>query len=89
VHFHDLGEPSEARDWCDITDEIVVELFEERRVCRVYKLAIRSVYPSAGERTTASVPMLLLPPGRFSMMNCWPSRSDSRCPKPHAERARG
>src|SRR5436190_11514626 len=33
----------------------------------------RSVYPSAGARTTASVPILLPPPGRFSMMNGWPS----------------
>ena len=27
------------------------------------------VYPSAGARTAASVPTLLLPPGRFSMKN--------------------
>jgi hypothetical protein len=42
VHFHDQGEPSEARDWCDITDEIVVELFEERRVCRRLQIGHKS-----------------------------------------------
>src|SRR5262245_26653785 len=26
------------------------------------------------------VPILLAAPGRFSMTNCWPSRSDSHCP---------
>jgi hypothetical protein len=35
---------------------------------------------TAGARTTASVPMLVPPPGRFSMTNGWPSRSDSHCP---------
>ena len=39
-----------------------------------------SVWPSAGARTTASVPILLPPPGRFSTMKVWPSRSDSHCP---------
>src|SRR5262245_4013461 len=41
------------------------------------ELTMRSVYPSAGARTTASVPMLLPLPGRFSTTNCWPSRSES------------
>src|SRR6516162_7885705 len=41
---------------------------------------ISSVYPSAGARTTASVAILLLAPGRFSMTNDWPSRSDSHWP---------
>jgi hypothetical protein len=39
--------------------------------------ARRSIYPSAGARTTASVPILVAAPVRFSMTNCRPSRSDS------------
>jgi hypothetical protein len=39
-----------------------------------------SVYPSAGACTTASTAILPLPPVRFSMRNCRPSRSDSNCP---------
>src|SRR5262245_28946751 len=31
-------------------------------------------------RTTASVARLRAAPGRFSMTNCWPSRSDRGCP---------
>ena len=34
----------------------------------------------AADRTTASVPILLPAPGRFSMRNGWPRRSDSHCP---------
>src|SRR6516165_10617676 len=39
-----------------------------------------SVWPSGGARTTASVPILLPAPGRSSMTNGWPRRSDSHCP---------
>src|SRR5215471_16415099 len=42
--------------------------------------AMTNVWPSGGARTTASVPMLPPAPGLFSMMNCWPNRSDSRWP---------
>ena len=39
-----------------------------------------SVYPSGAAFATASMPIVPpAPPGRFSMMNCWPSRSDMRC----------
>src|SRR5882672_3223627 len=31
-----------------------------------------SVWPSAGERATSSVPMMVLPPGRFSTTTVWP-----------------
>src|SRR5262249_61378029 len=37
----------------------------------------RSVYPSAGARTTASVPRLVAAPVLFSTTNGWPSRSDT------------
>jgi hypothetical protein len=38
-------------------------------------LAQSSVLPSAGERATASVAMMPLPPTRFSTTNCWPNAS--------------
>src|SRR6267378_5739293 len=31
-----------------------------------------SVWPSVGERATSSVPMMVLPPGRFSTTTVWP-----------------
>src|SRR6185295_10880778 len=37
-------------------------------------LAISSVYPSGLERTAASVPRLVLAPGRLSTTNGWPRR---------------
>ena len=47
----------------------------------------RSVWPSAGERTTASAPMIVLPPGRFSMTTDWP-RLFARCsPSRRADRS--
>ena len=41
---------------------------------------IRSVYPSAGALTTASVPILPALPGLFSTRNSFPRRSDSHWP---------
>src|SRR5262249_33927926 len=40
----------------------------------------RSVYPSAGARTTTSVPILVAAPGGFSIKKGGPSRSDSHGP---------
>src|SRR5262249_12664849 len=34
VHLHDMGHAYDARDWRNITDEIVVEFLEQRRVDR-------------------------------------------------------
>ena len=67
-----------ARHRRDVADEIEIELVVERRVDRVadvdqeQRIAVR-----LGARTTASVAILLPAPGRFSMTNGWPSRSDS------------
>jgi hypothetical protein len=33
-----------------------------------------------GARTTASVPIFPPAPGRFSITNCWPTRSDNYWP---------
>jgi hypothetical protein len=68
-----------ARNRRDVADEIVVELFVERRVDRTLNRRQKERYPSAGELTTASMAMLPAPPGRFSTMKGWPSRSDSHC----------
>src|SRR6266581_6826484 len=34
VHLHDMGHADDASDRCDVTDEIVVEFFKQRRVDR-------------------------------------------------------
>src|SRR5215470_13226085 len=38
------------------------------------------VYPSGGELSAAAMPMFPPAPTLFSMMNCWPRRSDRYCP---------
>src|SRR5215510_12065352 len=35
IYLHDIAEPSDARDWYDVAQEIVVELFIERCVNRI------------------------------------------------------
>src|SRR5262245_21766227 len=42
-----------------------------------FRVTARSVYPSAAALATTSVAILLAAPGRLSMTNGWPSRSDS------------
>src|SRR5712691_909363 len=79
MHLHAVILVADARDRRDVADKIVFELFIQRRVDRVWRPAWSSVYPSADASTTASVAMLPPAPGRFSMMNCWPKRSDSHC----------
>jgi hypothetical protein len=41
------------------------------------RASMSSVAALADARTTASVPMLVPPPGLLSITNWWPSRSDS------------
>ena len=70
MHHHDIGDADDAGDRRDVADEVEIELVVERRIdCVVMQLTNRSVWPSGGARTTASVAMLVPPPGRFSMMN--------------------
>ena len=80
IHHHDIGRADDAGDRRDVADEIEIELVVERRVDRVRRTDQQQRIAVGGARTTASVPILLPAPGRFSMMNCWPSRSDSHCP---------
>src|SRR5262249_20651837 len=40
---------------------------------RKVKPTMPTVWPSAGERATASVPMIVFAPGRFSTTTPWPS----------------
>jgi hypothetical protein len=69
------------RDRRDVANEIEIELVVERRVGRVVAPDHEQRVSVCGRaRTTASVPMLLPAPGRFSMMNGWPSRSESHWP---------
>src|SRR5262245_1218716 len=73
---HGLGLLRDARNRGDIVDEIEIELLAERGVDCVR----RADEKSGGARTTASVAILVPVPGRFSMTNGWPIRSDSHCP---------
>src|SRR5262249_34725 len=75
VHLDGKGLASNARDRRDVADEIEIELVVEGGVDRVHESGHKE-----GAFTTISVPILLAAPGRFSMTNCWPSRSDSHCP---------
>ena len=77
VDHHDEGTADDARDRRDVADEIVIEFLVERRVDRVADRPRGAYSRPAGALTTASVPILLPAPGRFSMTNGWPSRSDS------------
>jgi hypothetical protein len=68
-----LGYAYHARNRRDVADEIEIELAEQRRVARVRKTSQKK----RGAVTTAWVAMFVPAPGRFSMTNGWPRRSDS------------
>src|SRR6516164_3729617 len=77
IYHHDVGATANARDRRDVADEIKIEVRIECGVDRVTRhdrheqcVAVRWA------RTTTSVPILPLAPGRFSTMKCWPRRSD-------------
>src|ERR1700730_8055516 len=80
VREHDLRLPGDARNWRDIADEIEIELSVEagidcvRRPDQKERIAVRGAF------TTAWVAILVPAPGRFSITNGWPRRSDSHCP---------
>src|SRR6516162_2861487 len=81
MHHHYVGHAEDACDRHDVAEEIVIELaFEERRIDRARRAEQQERMTSAGARTTASVPIVVDAPGRFSITNCWPRRSDSQCP---------
>src|SRR5262245_15784927 len=73
MHHHDIGHAHDACDRRDVAEEIVA-------LIALGVPTSRSVYPSAGARTTASVPIIVDAPGRFSITNCWPRRSESHWP---------
>src|SRR6516162_8736121 len=81
MHHHYVGHAEDACDRHDVAEEIVIELaFEERRIDRARRAEQQERITSAGARTTASVPIVVDAPGRFSITNCWPRRSERHCP---------
>src|SRR5215472_17079922 len=71
---------SNARDRRDVADEIEIELVVEGGVDRVHSNASEKRIAVGGRTYNGLGATLLAAPGRFSMTNCWPSRSDSHCP---------
>src|SRR5262245_66167438 len=75
IRHHELGHASDACDRRDVTVEIETKLFVQRSVDRVCasdqedRVAIRG---RTNDRLGSD-----LPPGRLSITNGWPSRSDS------------
>src|SRR5262245_51878808 len=80
MHLHDQSGAADASDRCNVTEEIEREILEEGRVDRAARRDHDERIASGGDRTTDSMAILPLAPGRLSMMNCWPSRSDSHWP---------
>src|SRR5215813_6762798 len=75
VHYHDFGHAGDASNRRDVSVEIETKLFVQRSVDRVCasdqedRVAIRG---RTNDRLGSD-----LPPGRLSITNGWPSRSDS------------
>jgi hypothetical protein len=78
MHFQDERNAIDTGDRRGVANEI--EIIVQRPLIAFVALARRSTWPSAVARTTASAPILLPAPGRLSMINGWPSRSDSHRP---------
>ena len=69
VHGHDIGDADDAGDRRNVADEIEVEFLVERGIDRVCRSNQKKCVAISRKRTTASVPILLPPPGRFSVTN--------------------
>src|SRR5262249_55238905 len=80
IYRHDIWYADDAGDWRDVAKEIEAELIIERHIDGVRRSRQEERIAVRRARTTASVPILLPAPGRFSMMNGWPSRSESHWP---------
>src|SRR6516162_2215270 len=70
MNHHDVDRAQQACDRFNIMNEIEIKLCIERRVNRVRRRDEKECVASPGALTTASVPILLPAPGRFSTMNC-------------------
>src|SRR5213592_1808426 len=79
IHQHDIGYAHDARDWRDVANKIEAKFLVERGVDRVGR-HYHEKRIAIGARTTASAAILVAAPGRFSMTNGWPSRSESHWP---------
>src|SRR5262249_21709423 len=80
MHLYGKRVASNARDRRDVADEIEIELVVEGGVDRVHSNASEKRIAVGGRTYNGLGATLLAAPGRFSMTNCWPSRSDSHCP---------
>src|SRR5262249_60816233 len=80
IYRHDIWYADDAGDWRDVAKEIEAELIIERHIDGVRRSRQEERIAVRRARTTASVPILLPAPGRFSMMNGWPSRADKYWP---------
>ena len=81
MHLQDKRRAVEARYHREIAVQIEAELVMERGVDRAGRTDLQEAYSRLRGRARLLRSLtLVLAPGRFSMMNCWPSRSDSRWP---------
>src|SRR6516162_3500847 len=79
MHLQHKRRAGETRNWGNVTIQVEAKFVVERRVdcVRPYDREQRiTVWRCTHDRFSSR---LALAPGRFSMMNCWPSRSDSPC----------
>src|ERR1051325_7690248 len=80
MHHQNVGHKNETRDGHDVTNKNTVHFLIKCRIDSMTDWARRSVWPSGAARTTASVPIFPLAPGRFSTMKGCPNRSDNHWP---------
>src|SRR5262249_43829367 len=84
IHYHDIGKADDGCDRCDIADEIEIEFVVKGRVdCVRWTHHEQHIAVSGLAHDGLGVDVAAAP-GRFSMMNCWPSRSDNHCPTSRA-----
>src|SRR5215510_63253 len=69
IDLHHLGHAEDAGDRRDVPEKYEAELVVERRLIVFAETTSRSVCPSAGDRTTASMARFPPAPGRCSTTN--------------------
>ena len=79
-HRH-VRHADDAGDRCDVAAEIEAELVVERLIDQIRRRDEEERVAVRRARTTAAVPILPPPPGRLSITNGWPSRSDATDPR--------
>jgi hypothetical protein len=74
---HNVGHAHEFRHGNDVAQELNLRCSYSDALIRLGGAVIGSTWPSGAARTMASVAILVLAPGRFSTMICWPSLFDN------------